>query len=291
MKLKIKVIVSSLLLSSLLTACGSAIEPVTSADIPIIDEPPAKSAEVSSNKASDSVNAVLPASDGVGNDEIKSAETSPIVDGTVTASQTKPEFSFVPDYDESFFENDLFIGDSITTGYSGYGILDEKNVFAKIGLNPLSALDTEIKTSDGDYLLSDEVALKKPKRAYIMLGSNGIDWLACSNMLDGISDIVDAVHDASPETQVICLTIPPITKDYKSETEGVTARDVMEKIGDYNERLASLCDDKEIQCIDITTMLEDSEGYFVNYYAEVDGMHFKPTAYKMILTKIQYTLE
>lgn len=284
MKFKANALMVLALTAMLLTACGSPVESSPSVSVPSIDEVPEKTAEVNVHSAD------APST------EVKTISSGSDTDGTVPAAnngtydvitEEKPEFDFTVDYDEEFFADDLFIGDSISTGYSGYGILNEKNVFAKIGLNPLSALETEVTTVNGDMLLTDAVSLTTPKRAYVMLGSNGIDWLACSNMLDAISDIVDAIHDASPETQVICLTIPPITKEYDEANEELA---VMDKIHDYNSRLAQLCDDKDIQCIDITTMLEDNEGYFVDYYAETDGMHFKPTAYKMILTKIQYTL-
>lgn len=283
MKFKAKALTVSILIAVLLTACGSPVERVPSVSVPSIDEVPEKTTEVNVHSAD------APSAD------VKSGGNGSEAVGVITSSDPdtysciteKPEFDFTVDYDEEFFADDLFIGDSISTGYSGYGILNEKNVFAKIGLNPLSALDTEVTTVNGDMILSDAVNLTAPKRAYVMLGSNGIDWLACSNMLDAVSGIVDAIHDASPETQIICLTIPPVTKEYDKANEEL---DVMDKIHDYNSRLAQLCDDKDIQFIDITTMLEDNEGYFVDYYAETDGMHFKPTAYKMILTKIQYTL-
>lgn len=284
MKFKANALTVLALTAMLLTACGSPVESSPSVSVPSIDEVPEKTAEVNVHSA-DAPSA-----------EVKTIDSGSDTDGAVTTvtngtydviTEAKPEFDFTVDYDEDFFADDLFIGDSISTGYSGYGILNEKNVFAKIGLNPLSALETEVTTANGNMLLTDAVSLAAPKRAYVMLGSNGIDWLACSNMLDAISDIVDAIHDASPETQIICLTIPPITKEYDEANEELA---VMDKIHDYNSRLAQLCDDKDIQCIDITTMLEDNEGYFVDYYAETDGMHFKPTAYKMILTKIQYTL-
>lgn len=285
MKSRFKVFASVMTLAVMLTGCGSAIE--TTGSIPEIDDGLASVTNVSVNEAADNVSENESVSDGTNGNEINSADSSDIVEGVMTASEEKEEFDYVPEYDEEFFSNDLFIGDSISTGYSGYGILNAENVYAKIGLNPLSALDTEVDTPDGELLLTDEISLKKPDRAYIMLGSNGIEWLACSNMLDALNEIINAIHDASPETQVVCLTIPPVTKEYDDNNEEV---DVMDKINDYNERLKEMCDDKEIECIDITEMLKDSEGYFVSYYAETDGMHFKPTAYKMILAKIEYTL-
>ncbi len=266
----------------LLSGCGSELSDELPSVLPSVGDIPGRSAEVNVRDAD------APSENIYSSGETEGQVT--VTDETVSemVSVSEEPADNTPVYDEEFFADDLFIGDSISTGYSGYGILDEKNVFAKVGLNPLTALETEVTTPDGDLLMSDAVASLKPKRAYIMLGSNGIEWLPCSNMLDAVSDIADAVHDASPETQVILLTIPPVTKDFD---ENNTELDVMEKIRDYNSRLAALCDDKELTCIDITETLEDNEGYFIHWYAETDGIHFKPTAYKMILSKIESTLE
>lgn len=291
MKFRAKAVFSLLLTALLLTGCGTAVASDTPEVLPSIDEVPgeAVSVEVKNAGASpeNAADSSVTSPDKVDiirdeNEDVLTQQGPAYID-----SSDKGEFSYTPDYDKEFFDDDLFIGDSISTGYSGYGIIDEKNVFAKIGLNPLTALDTEVTTTNGDILLEDELRLTQPKRAYIMLGSNGIDWLACSNMRDAIGDIIDAAAAASPDTQIVCLSIPPVTKEYDEANEEL---DVMDKINTYNELLEQLCGDKGITYIDITTMLEDNEGYFVYYYAESDGMHFKPTAYKMLLSKIQYTL-
>ena len=71
----------------------------------------------------------------------------------------------VDSYDESFFVNDLFIGDSIGTGLLNYGYLDSTQVYAQIGLNPESAHSTEYE----GYTAVTRAEELQPKRIYIML--------------------------------------------------------------------------------------------------------------------------
>lgn len=311
MNYKARQIAAAVLTAVMLSGCGAAVGDDTLPELPVVDQIAGESVAVSSHSAGaydPGKEDVFSETSAVGTEaeedtvlETEDETSASEEDVQITDSEEdtaagkdyydengeKLAFDFLPEYDEEFFADDLFIGDSITTGFSGYGILDEKNVFAKIGLNPLTALDTPIDTADGERLLAEEISETCPKRAYIMLGSNGICWLACSNMLDAISDIADEIREISPDTEIVCLSIPPVTKEYDDEE---TELEVMDKIKDYNSRLEEMCGEKGLTYIDITTMLEDNDGYFVYYYAETDGVHFKPTAYKMLLSKIQYTL-
>lgn len=78
-----------------------------------------------------------------------------------TAPQAKPTAS--TDFDTSFFDDALFIGDSITTGLYLYGYLDESLVYAKLGLAPSTALESEI---DG-VTINSKIKANNPKR-YIL---------------------------------------------------------------------------------------------------------------------------
>lgn len=210
--------------------------------------------------------------------------TQPITDIT-----TYNDIADMPtDFDKDFFKDDLFIGDSITTGFSGYGFIDENNIFAKVGLNPISILDTAIKTPDGDLYIQDEIKNKMPSRAYIMLGSNGIQWLDNDKMIEKMKTLSDTINDNSPDTEIIILSVPPITKE---KDENSDTPDIMQKIRDYNIDLQDFCNTNNFKFIDITSIITDQNGYFYDSLSESDGMHFKGDTYKIVLSYIQRTME
>ncbi|MGN0637344.1 MAG: GDSL-type esterase/lipase family protein [Huintestinicola sp.] len=192
----------------------------------------------------------------------------------------------VPDtnYDSEFFSSDLFIGDSISTGYSLYGFLDDKNVYAKVGLNPSTVLTKSVSTCYGEIGISTMLSYTMPKRVYIMLGSNGIQWLSVGNMLQSTDTLVDLIHETCPDTEVVIISVPPVTKGYDNTVEDV---DVMAKINEYNTSLKSYCIANGMLFVDAASILKDETGYFNSTYAESDGMHFKSSAYKTLLSKIQ----
>ena len=91
--------------------------------------------------------------------------------------ESKPEAIVVPaDYGYDYFDNDLFIGDSIFTGLYLYaGILDADNVAAEIGFTPYRAHYNDLGGEKGTAV--DYAGAKKPKHINIMLGSNTLNSL------------------------------------------------------------------------------------------------------------------
>ena len=201
----------------------------------------------------------------------------------VTEQQTAPVIP-EPQYDAEFFSSDLFIGDSISTGYSLYGFLKDKNVFAKVGLNPSTVLTKVIPTSYGETDISGMLAASTPNRVYIMLGSNGIQWLSVGSMLQSTDLLVKLISEICPDTQVVIVSVPPVTAEYNSTIEDVN---VMAKINEYNASLSAYCKANSMLFVDAASVLKNADGYFDSAYAESDGMHFKSSAYKTLLAKIQ----
>ena len=185
-------------------------------------------------------------------------------------------------YDESFFENDLFIGDSISTGLVNYGYLKGSNVFAEVGLNPESAVTKEI---DG-YTSISKAEEMKPKRIYIMLGSNGLAYLGNTYMIQQMGLLLDALREASPDSYIYVISIPPVTKVHDSE-----GQETMAMVNGYNKLLKDFADENGVVYLDLCGQLQDSTGYFSDKYAEVDGMHFLGSAYKKMLSFIQKSIE
>ncbi|MCL2019426.1 MAG: GDSL-type esterase/lipase family protein [Oscillospiraceae bacterium] len=194
-----------------------------------------------------------------------------------------PSSAYVPGtYDESFFANDLFIGDSIMTGIYLYGFIPAENVYAKVGINPSSASDTEI---NGLTALSKATQMK-PARIYVMLGSNGISFLSGSDMVTHMEGFMEELAKAAPNSQIILLTIPPVTAEYEQSHP-----ETIQNVNDYNYMLKTSALRNNYFIIDSAATLKDSEGYLAAEYAEADGLHFKSSAYKAMLSLIQYTVQ
>ena len=54
-----------------------------------------------------------------------------------------------------------------------------------------------------------------------------------------------------------------------------------------NEYIEQQCKALGVDYFDLYSQISDDEGYFLTDYAEVDGMHFKPSTYKLLLAELQ----
>lgn len=208
--------------------------------------------------------------------EISFATTAPDgTEDTVAAIE-------VDSYDESFFVNDLFIGDSIGTGLLNYGYLNSNQVYAQIGLNPESAHSTEY---DG-YTAVTKAAELQPKRIYIMLGSNGLAYMGNTYMIQQMQSLIEQIRESCPESYIYVISIPPVTKAHEAE-----GQETMAMVNGYNMLLKGMADEIGVIYLDLCSELQDSTGYFSDTYAEADGLHFLGAAYKKMLSFIQKSIQ
>lgn len=227
--------------------------------------------------------------------ENATGESSAPEQTSAPADTTAPEETSVPDettslsdsYSASFFSEDLFIGDSITTGLSLYGILPPKNVAAEVGYTPYKAYSNEIQLGDGSTGTAFDYAVKmQPKRIFIMLGSNGIT--SAASMEDSYRELLDRLAKNCPDSTVYCISVTPVTNDSSSAAYAGIDNSM---ITGFNKYIKALTEEKGLTYIDLYSQLSDSSGYFLHDYAEADGLHFKSATYKVMLHYIENLIE
>lgn len=185
-------------------------------------------------------------------------------------------------YDREFFANDLFIGDSITTGIHLYNKLDMKNVAASVGYTPYKAYTEECDLYDGTSATALDYAKKmQPERIYIMLGSNGL--LSAGAMEDSYKTLIDKLSDACPSAEIYCISVTPVAKytDYTITNDMVTS---------FNEFIKTACKEKGVIYIDFYAEMIDAEGYARADMVADDGLHFNGSTYDRMLSVIQEQL-
>jgi len=205
--------------------------------------------------------------------ETSASEASTAGTSETTAETTAPAPTN-DTYDKKHFANDLFIGDSIYTGLYLYDYFPNDQVFAKIGLNPQSARITRIN----GYSAVRRATEKKPVHIFIMLGTNGLAYMSPSFMADELEHLVGELKEASPDSAVYVVSIPPVTKAHEQ-----AGPETMEMVNKYNGMLKDMCGNCGATYLDLCSQLQDENGYFSSLYAEADGMHFLGAAYRKML--------
>lgn len=203
-------------------------------------------------------------------------ETTPTEETTeTTTTTTMPP---VTSYNRGFFDKDLFIGDSISTGLYLYGFIDKSNVFAEVGLNPESAVTHRI---DGVTSI-EKASSMQPRNIYIMLGTNGLAFMDASYMANKLVELIAELEMACPTAHIYVITIPPVTAAHEAE-----GQETMAMVNAYNAKIKEICTMGGYGCIDLCSLLQDGNGYLAAQYAEADGLHFLGDAYTAMLGYIE----
>ncbi len=177
----------------------------------------------------------------------------------------------------------VFAGDSICEGIAYEGgfptmHLDaKKKVVAYRGLNTVTFHTKRIfKGRTGLQKLIAE----KPYRAYMMLGMNEIHYRPVSQMISEYKDMIEAIQQADPNTDIVLCAVSPVTRAEKARHPG------MRQIPIFNGRLKKLAKKMGLKYLDYTDFLKDSGGFLKAGYATGDGYHWKPPAYAKFGTVI-----
>lgn len=267
------ILVVSLVYSPAILGEQTTAAPTVEAVVPETGEAASTTTATTTTATTTSVSMTKATSDGTEPSESVPEET------TEEPAPDEPVDVVHSSYDREFFANDLFIGDSITTGIHLYNKLDMKNVAASVGYTPYKAYTEECDLYDGTSATALDYAKKmQPERIYIMLGSNGL--LSAGAMEDSYKTLIDKLSAACPSAEIYCISVTPVAKytDYSITNDMVTA---------FNDFIKTACKDKGVTYIDFCSEMIDSEGYAKADMVADDGLHFNGSTYDTMLSYIQ----
>lgn len=193
------------------------------------------------------------------------------------------------DYDEDFFKNDLFIGDSIFTGLYLYSYIERENVAAVGGYTPYRALNSAFDEAFYIGSAADYAKDKQPEHIIIMLGSNGLTpQTDLDEYGNDYRELLNNLKDECPDSAICVVSVPPIAANSSMASySGITNA----LIDELNEVIFALCTDTGAAYCDLNSVLKNDKGYFNEEYVYDDGMHFVGKTYPVLLSRVQKTLE
>lgn len=198
------------------------------------------------------------------------------VSSAVAFGQAVPESARV---NSDYFDDALFVGDSVTDGIQAYAIMKNTTVIAHTGINPETILTKEvIRTDSGDTITMPEAMAQHPeaKKIYIMLGANGIAWIGKDSFIEHYGEFIDLVKEQHPDAVIYIQSILPVTKTKQDGDD----RYANSKIDDYNTAIRKLTKEKEVYYLDVAEAFKDEDGNLPEEASPVDGMHFGPKYYE-----------
>ena len=175
---------------------------------------------------------------------------------------------------EGSLENAVFIGDSITSGLSVYGNIDDSVVFTKNGMTAYTAVTRKYTFNGEKQVAADAAAAKNPTCVYILLGSNDISQgYSETKFTSNYGKLIDNLKAKCPSAKIYVQSIFPVTAGY-ADRSGVTN----EKIDKFNSALKNLCSEKGAVFTDVASIMKDADGTLIAD-ASSDGLHIKKSWY------------
>lgn len=187
--------------------------------------------------------------------------------------------------DDSYINETVFYGDSITYNFGYYLALPTNVIWAKSNVTPENAhtWTVPINPHGTNMTLEAAVAKYKPKRLVISLGANAVAVMTEEYFISQYESLVEKVKKANPSTLVIVQSIFPVDAawDIASQTR-TTINNT--KINRLNYLLAEMCERQKVKFLNSAVVLKDGNGQMTYGYAYAsDGIHLLPVANNKVI--------
>ncbi len=173
--------------------------------------------------------------------------------------------------EESWFDDALFIGNSLGVGLRDYASLGDADYFCLIGMNLFNTWENWVYVDGyGTVQLKNLLASNQYGKIYIHMGTNECGYDP-QMVLDAYQELIDHIREYQPDTPIVVHGTITFGR-YKQKQYRYM---VPETITVLNEHLATLAEQENIYFIDFNPEIVDEEGYLPYSWSQ-DGCH--PTA-------------
>ncbi len=186
--------------------------------------------------------------------------------------------------ESSYFDDVVFVGDSISTGLSYYeaanDVLGKAQFLTSVSLSATNALwEISDKSVHPRYngqkmKVEDAIPLTGAKKVYIMLGMNDIVSLGVDKSVRNFTTLCNKILQNAPYVQLYVESVTPRTNQGAKSDNGVLNN---KNITLYNKKLSALCQERGWYFVNVAEVMFDSTGYLNRSYCSDPngmGMHF-----------------
>ncbi|WP_457945176.1 GDSL-type esterase/lipase family protein [Caproiciproducens sp. LBM24188] len=271
----------------------------------------AKSSTVSSNNSAQSSVSSGPAASSAASSESSAVSLSPSNSGSSNSIENTvslpPPVKSAPvnavkqsaKSDYSYFDDAVFIGDSVSLKLKNYITIKRKTQpdfmgkaqFLTAGsmgsANALKAVGTDSihpAYNGQKMLLEDSVAAMGAKKVYIMLGANDIALYGIEGSVKNMEKLLANIKTKSPDAMILVQSATPILKE--KQMKQLNNPNLIA----YDNALSKMCQEKNYYFVDVASALRDEDGNLPPEFCSdpnILGIHFTDKACEIW---IQYLL-
>ena len=172
---------------------------------------------------------------------------------------------------KDFYNGTVFLGDSVISGISSYGYLD--NVYGNVNA-------TSAKLED----YASAAMASNPSKVFIMVGHNDANYgtIKEESLADHIVSIVEAIHKSSSSTKVYVLSMTPITSAYENKQSINVKQSYIDTANKLIEQKAAT---GNYTYIDVASAYKDDSGY-MKTECTGNGINLTTSYYPFLLNGI-----
>lgn len=162
---------------------------------------------------------------------------------------------------KSLYANSLFVGDSITSGFDVYSIVNSSNVIAAVGANMNTHLTENLAT----------IVQYNPKYLFVHYGLNEMNpsEAGVNGFIAKYKENLSYLKQNLPYTKIIVLSLSPVG------SQAIEKQNRFTWIPTYNDRMRAMCQELGIG-------FHQNDAFFnerMHLYGK-DGIHFQPELYR-----------
>lgn len=208
-------------------------------------------------------------------------ESSAASTAETVAAQKSPVVAQSGRVMSTYFDDAIFVGDSITDGILSYELMKNATVIAHTGINPDSIRTKAVYRDGGGGLVTMLQAMShhaSAKKIYIMLGANSASWMDRDLFLQYYEEFVLSVVKQHPNATIYVQSITPINEaKFKTHYAGQDLTNA--KIASLNEDLIKMAGKLQVSYVNVNEALRGTDGQLPDE-ATSDGLHFNTTYYQ-----------
>lgn len=214
------------------------------------------------------------------------AETE-LTEPAADASESTEPANASATVDTSYFDDAVFVGDSVTMSFSMYVdsqrsqgidclgdayILSAGSLSYSNSLLPVGDPNCVLPVYQGvQQPLEDSIAQIGAKKVYIMLGVNDIGGYDMDTVMENVDTVLNNILEKSPDAKIYIQSVTPRVKSTNDQFPDI------DTIRAFNERMKAYAKENGHYYLDIYSAVADEEGFLKDEYCsdpDSMGIHF-----------------
>lgn len=207
---------------------------------------------------------------------VPTAEPSPEPTAAPTAEPTPEPTADMSPLTADYFDDAVFIGDSVTGTLQYYafktGELGDALILAKTSYSVRAAVDNVVMLSyrGRDARIERILSHWGADKVFLMLGMNDLTVIGVDKTMEYWEQLLAAIREECPEVRVFIQSCTPVYDN------GKLGELTNELVDEYNARLREFAADNDCTYVEIGAHFKNEEGSLAKEYCRDEYVHLSP---------------